>query len=62
MLKKLLATLLAAVVMLSCSAALAASVPLNGTVVNTQEETVVSPYGGAVEEICVMDTLGMEEV
>ncbi len=53
MLKKLLATLLAAVVMLSCSAALAASVPLNGTVVNTQEETVVSPYGGAVEEICV---------
>ena len=53
MLKKFLAILLAAVAALSWSAALAVSVPLNGTVVNTQEETVVSLYGGAVEEICV---------
>ncbi len=53
MLKKLSAILLAAMFALSCSAALAASVPLNGTVVNTREETVVSPFGGAVETIYV---------
>jgi len=53
MFKKILAALITAALLLSASSALAASVSLIGTVVNTQEETVSAAYGGVIENVYV---------